>query len=154
MICWTLSIFWHSGIWTQGLMFAGQAFYHWSFSVRPVLHGWYLAFEVMKPETTIWWFLISGTSNSIIHICVLIQLTLWNLAGNFFSLYWHRCLIWTWPNHHCMHKGSLTAFYCVLGYLGFLILANFSVDFLVMNLPNTFSEAKILILRMLVFCSV
>ena len=52
------------------------------------------------------------------------------------------------------NKGSVTVFYCVLGYLGSLALGTLSLAFLARNLPDTFSETKFLAFRMLVFCSV
>uniref|UniRef100_G1U981 G-protein coupled receptors family 3 profile domain-containing protein n=1 Tax=Oryctolagus cuniculus TaxID=9986 RepID=G1U981_RABIT len=114
-----------------------------------------LAFKVTKPGRTIRRLLVSGASNSVIPICFLIQLAL--------------CGIWlgTSPpfidtDAHSEHghiilvcnKGSATAFYCVLGYLGSLALASFTVAFLARNLPDTFNEAKFLTFSMLVFCSV
>nr|XP_051695817.1 vomeronasal type-2 receptor 116-like [Oryctolagus cuniculus] len=114
-----------------------------------------LAFKALKPGRTIRRLLVSGTSNFIIPICSMIQLVL--------------CGIWlgTSPpfievDKHSEHdyiilvcnKGSVTAFYCVLGYLGSLALASFIVAFLARNLPDTFNEAKFLTFSMLVFCSV
>ncbi|XP_048191052.1 vomeronasal type-2 receptor 116-like [Perognathus longimembris pacificus] len=114
-----------------------------------------LAFKVTSPGRRMRWLLVSGAPNFIIPICTLIQVTL--------------CGIWlgTSPpfidtDTHSEHgqliilcnKGSLTAFYCVLGYLGSLALASFTVAFLARNLPDTFNEAKFLTFSMLVFCSV
>ncbi|XP_063085181.1 vomeronasal type-2 receptor 116-like [Cavia porcellus] len=114
-----------------------------------------LAFKVTAPGRRMRNLLISGAPNYIIPICTLIQLTL--------------CGIWMGTNPpyidtdvHSEHghiiivcnKGSLTAFYCVLGYLGFLALLSFTVAFLARNLPDTFNEAKFLTFSMLVFCSV
>ncbi|XP_013362795.1 PREDICTED: vomeronasal type-2 receptor 116-like [Chinchilla lanigera] len=114
-----------------------------------------LAFKVTAPGRRMRQLLVSGAPNSIIPICSLIQLTL--------------CGVWMGTNPpyidtdaHSEHghilivcnKGSLTAFYCVLGYLGSLALASFTVAFLARNLPNTFNEAKFLTFSMLVFCSV
>ncbi|XP_013360494.1 PREDICTED: vomeronasal type-2 receptor 116-like [Chinchilla lanigera] len=80
-----------------------------------------LAFKVTAPGRRMRQWLVSGAPNSIIPICSLIQLTL--------------CGFWMGTNPpyididaHSEHghivivcnKGSLTAFYCVLGYLGSL----------------------------------
>ena len=51
------------------------------------------------------------------------------------------------------NKGSVTAFYCVLGYLGSLALGTF-LAFLARNVPDTFSEANFLTFSMLVLLSV
>uniref|UniRef100_G1TFR9 G-protein coupled receptors family 3 profile domain-containing protein n=1 Tax=Oryctolagus cuniculus TaxID=9986 RepID=G1TFR9_RABIT len=108
-----------------------------------------------KPGRTMRRLLVSGASNSLIPICFLIQLAL--------------CSIWlgisppfTELDTHSEHghiilvcnKGSVTAFYCVPGYLGSLALASFTLAFLTRNLPDTFNEAKFLTFSMLVFCSV
>ncbi|XP_069859362.1 vomeronasal type-2 receptor 116-like [Dipodomys merriami] len=114
-----------------------------------------LAFKATSPGRMMRWLLVSGAPNFIIPICTLIQVML--------------CALWmgTSPpfidtDAHSEHghiiilcnKGSLTAFYCVLGYLSSLALASFTVAFLARNLPDTFNEAKFLTFSMLVFCSV
>ncbi|EHB17536.1 Vomeronasal type-2 receptor 26 [Heterocephalus glaber] len=114
-----------------------------------------LAFKVTAPGRRMRQLLVSGAPNYIILICSLIQLTL--------------CGVWMGTNPpyidtdaHSEHghiiivcnMGSLTAFYCVLGYLGSLALLSFTVAFLARNLPDTFNEAKFLTFSMLVFCSV
>ncbi|XP_051028955.1 vomeronasal type-2 receptor 116-like isoform X2 [Acomys russatus] len=114
-----------------------------------------LAFRITVPERRMRGLLVSRVPKYIIPICTLVQIIL--------------CGIWlkTSPpfvdtDVHSEHghititcsKGSVTAFYCVLGYLGSLALASFLVAFLARNLPDRFNEAKFLTFSMLVFCSV
>ncbi|XP_012891453.1 PREDICTED: vomeronasal type-2 receptor 116-like [Dipodomys ordii] len=114
-----------------------------------------LAFTLTAPGRRARKMLVSWVPNLLIPICTLIQVILCGL--------W---LVITPPfvdtDVHSEHghviilcnMGSLTAFHCVLGYLGTLALASFMVAFMVRNLPDTFNEAKFLTFSMLVFCSV
>ncbi|XP_040594426.1 vomeronasal type-2 receptor 116-like [Mesocricetus auratus] len=114
-----------------------------------------LAFKITAPGRRMRGLLKSGTPRFIIPICTIIQIII--------------CGIWlgTSPpfveiDTHSEHgqiiivcnKGSVTAFYCVLGYLWALSIGSFTVAFLARKLPDTFNEAKYLTFSMLVFCSV
>ena len=114
-----------------------------------------LAFKVTTPGTRMRYFLISGVPNYIIAICMLIQIILCTIWLHFSPPFIDKDV-------HSEHgqiiivcnKGSVTAFYCVLGYHGSLALGSFIVAFLARNLPDTFNEAKLLTFSMLLFCSV
>nr|XP_058137041.1 vomeronasal type-2 receptor 116-like [Dasypus novemcinctus] len=114
-----------------------------------------LAFNAMKSRRTLRWLLASGVSNSVIPVCTLIQVIICGIwlgtSPPFIDIDIHsepRSII-----SEC-NKGSVTAFYCVLGCLGSLALGSFTLAFLARNLPDTFNEAKFLTFSMLVFCSV
>ncbi|XP_055463986.1 vomeronasal type-2 receptor 116-like [Psammomys obesus] len=114
-----------------------------------------LAFRVMKPGRTMRRIFLLGIYKAVIPVCVLIQLILsgvWlgtsppYIDTDVHSEHAHVIIL--------CNKGSVTAFYSVLAYLGTLALGSFTVAFLVRNLPDTFNEAKFLTFSMLVFCSV
>ncbi|KAM4819850.1 vomeronasal type-2 receptor 116-like [Thomomys bottae] len=114
-----------------------------------------LAFNATSPGRRMRWLLVSGAPNFIIPICTLIQVTLCGIwlgtSPPFIDTDIHS------ERGHIIilcNKGSLTVFYCVLGYLGSLAMASFTVAFMARNLPDTFNEAKFLTFSMLVFCSV
>ncbi|NP_001093002.1 vomeronasal 2 receptor 506 [Monodelphis domestica] len=114
-----------------------------------------LAFRGIRPGSRIQMFLHPRVSTYVVLICSGIQMIFCGIwlgtyppfpEADTHSEYGHiiiRC-----------NEGSAFAFYCVLGYMGFLALGSFTVAFLARNLPDTFNEAKFITFSMLVFCSV
>ncbi|XP_023354600.1 vomeronasal type-2 receptor 26-like [Sarcophilus harrisii] len=114
-----------------------------------------LAFRATRPGSRSRKWVGSRAPISVVLFCTLIQVML--------------CTIWLLLSHpfpeadtHSDHEhiilgcneGSLIGFYFVLGYMGILALASFTMAFLARNLPDTFNEAKFITFSMLVFCSV
>ncbi|XP_044541308.1 vomeronasal type-2 receptor 26-like [Gracilinanus agilis] len=114
-----------------------------------------LAFRVIRPGSWLRICIQPRMSNYFVLICSGIQVIFCSIwLGSYppfpeadtHSEYGHiviRC-----------NEGSAFAFYCVLGYMGFLALGSFTVAFLARNLPDSFNEAKFITFSMLMFCSV
>nr|XP_033772919.1 vomeronasal type-2 receptor 26-like [Geotrypetes seraphini] len=114
-----------------------------------------IAFQATKPKSKLRNWMSPNVSNSIVIYCSLLQA--------FLCLVW-MCTAPPFPYQNTeseigtivieCNEGSMIAFYCVMGYLGFLASISFVVAFLARNLPDTFNEAKHITFSLVVFCSV
>nr|XP_033771441.1 vomeronasal type-2 receptor 26-like [Geotrypetes seraphini] len=114
-----------------------------------------IAFQATKPKSKLRNWISSRVSNSIVLCCFLLQVLLciiWLCTSPPFPYYNTESEIGT-ILIEC-NEGSMIAYYCVMGYLGFLASISIVVAFLARNLPDTFNEAKHITFSMVVFCSV
>nr|XP_033779252.1 extracellular calcium-sensing receptor-like [Geotrypetes seraphini] len=114
-----------------------------------------MAFHATKPNSAFRRWVRPELSYMVISVCILIQVLVcvsWLILSHPFSEYNTQ----VHPGKIIVecNEGSPLAFWCMLGYLGFLATISFIVAFLARNLPDSFNEAKFITFSMLAFLSV
>ncbi|XP_030053531.1 extracellular calcium-sensing receptor [Microcaecilia unicolor] len=114
-----------------------------------------IAFRATKPNSNLRSWLGSRLPNTMMFSCSMVQVFIcvtWLIMGPPFSQMnmksqMGKIII------EC-NVGSLTLFWCMLGYLGLLATVSFIVAFLARKLPDSFNEAKFITFSMLIFAAV
>ncbi|XP_078524824.1 vomeronasal type-2 receptor 1-like [Lissotriton helveticus] len=114
-----------------------------------------IAFNATKPSSNLRSWVGPHVSYMIISVSTILQILLcvsWLILSHPFSEY----NIHIHPGKIIVecNEGSTVAFWCMLGYLGFLASISFIVAFLARKLPDSFNETKLITFSMLAFLSV
>ncbi|XP_078524802.1 extracellular calcium-sensing receptor-like [Lissotriton helveticus] len=114
-----------------------------------------IAFNATKPNSKLRRWTGQKLSYTVIGVCTLIQVILC-ISWLILSLPFSEKDIISQPGIIILgcNEGSMVAFWCMLGYLGFLSAISFIVAFLARKLPDSFNEAKFITFSMLAFLSV
>ncbi|XP_069816784.1 extracellular calcium-sensing receptor-like [Dendropsophus ebraccatus] len=114
-----------------------------------------IAFKATKPDSSLKKWTGAKTSYIVIGLGVLTQLcvcVMWlSLSPPFLE---HDMFSLPGVIIANCNEGSPIAFWCMLGYLGFLATISFVLAFLARRLPDSFNEAKFITFSMLAFLSV
>ncbi|XP_043922266.1 vomeronasal type-2 receptor 26-like [Protopterus annectens] len=114
-----------------------------------------IAFRATKPNNSINRWVGPKLPPAIIFICMLFQVIIcivWLSVSPPFSEQNFKSQVGI-ISLEC-NEGSISAFWCMLGYMGFLSCLSFTVAFLARNLPDSFNETKFITFSMLTFVSV
>ncbi|XP_053576166.1 vomeronasal type-2 receptor 26-like [Bombina bombina] len=114
-----------------------------------------IAFNATKPGSKLKNWMGATVSNSVVIVSSMIQVIIcacWLAIKPPFPYYNMKDEIGKIVAQ--CDEGSIIGFYCILGYMGFLALASFTIAFFARELPDIFNEAKFISFSMLVFCSV
>ncbi|XP_029441473.1 extracellular calcium-sensing receptor-like [Rhinatrema bivittatum] len=114
-----------------------------------------IAFRATKPNSNLRSWVGSRLPNALVISCSLVQVLIciiWLIVAPPFSQMNMKSQIGK-IIIEC-NEGSVTAFWCMLGYMGILATISFIVAFIARKLPDSFNEAKFITFSMLIFIAV
>uniref|UniRef100_A0A6J0SJ05 Vomeronasal type-2 receptor 26-like n=1 Tax=Pogona vitticeps TaxID=103695 RepID=A0A6J0SJ05_9SAUR len=114
-----------------------------------------VAFAAAKPGNMFQKWVGKKLGNFVVLLCSLLQMGI-NTAWLSTSPPYPDIDVYTMSDKLIIkcNEGSVTMFYCALGYMGVLAFFTLIAAFLARKLPDRFNEGKFITFSMLVFCSV